>query len=104
MTPDSRHAWSALREVFDAAVRLPPEDRSAFLDAACEGNVAFRAGIERLLESDAEATRQSAFLVDGFVGFARIVHARAKQIPLPDYGFAGPLKTSSHELRSSTQT
>ncbi|MEO0558836.1 MAG: hypothetical protein AAF170_11705 [Bacteroidota bacterium] len=104
MTPDSRHAWAALREVFDAAVRLPLEERSAFLDAACEGSPAFRAGVERLLDADAEAARQPAFLADGFVGFARIVHERARQIPLPDYGFSGPLSTSSHEPRSSTQT
>ncbi|GAB5536785.1 MAG: hypothetical protein Rubg2KO_30340 [Rubricoccaceae bacterium] len=104
MTPDSRHAWSALREVFDVAVRLPPEERSAFLDASCAEDSALRAGVERLLAADAEATRQPAFLEESFVAFARIVHARAKQSPQPDYGFAGPLSTSSHDVRSSTQT
>ncbi len=104
MTPDSRPAWSALREVFDVAIRIPPEERSAFLEAACADDATLRAGVERLLEADAQAAREPAFLADGFVEFARLVHGRAQQIRPSDYGFAGPLSTSSHEVRSSTQT
>ncbi len=103
MIPDSRHIWSALCEVFDVAVRLPPEDRLSFLDAACADTPSLRAGVDRLLAADAEASRQPDFLAESFVAFARIAHARAKQVAQPDYGFAGPLSTSPQDLRSSTQ-
>ena len=104
MTPDPHHAWSALRDVFDDAVQLPPEDRPAFLDAACADLPELRAGVIRLLEADAQAARQPDFLGERFVAFARMAHARAKQVAPPDYGFPGPLSTSSHDLRSSTHT
>lgn len=104
MTSHPHPAWSTLRDVFDAAVRLPPEDRPAFLDAACTDRPALRAGVDRLLRADAQVLRQPDFLEEQFVAFARIVHDRAKQIPPPDYGFSGPLSTSSHDSRSSSQT
>lgn len=104
MTPAPHHTWSALRDVFDAALRLPPEARASFLDATCADDPALRLGVDRLLAADAQATHQPAFLEESFVMFAQIVHARAKQLPPPDYGFSGPLSTSSHELRSRTHT
>src|SRR5262245_18062872 len=37
------------REVFEAALELPPQDRPAFLDAACRGEGALRQRLEALL-------------------------------------------------------
>src|SRR5262245_35589666 len=39
--------------LFDQAVDLPPEERPAFLDAACAGDTALRAEVESLLACDA---------------------------------------------------
>ncbi len=44
-----------LRDVFDRAASLPPEDRAAFLARACGDNTALRQEIERLLAADARA-------------------------------------------------
>ncbi len=41
-----------LSSVFVEAVGLPPEDRAAFLDAACAGDAALRVEIERMLAHD----------------------------------------------------
>lgn len=104
MTSAPHHAWSVLGDVFDAAAQLSPEDQPGILDAACANRPDFRASVERLLAADARAVRQPDFLGESFVAFARIVHTRAKWIALPDYGFSGPLSTSSQERRSNTQT
>ena len=40
-----------LREILDQATELPPGERSAFLDSACNGNRQMRAEIESLLAS-----------------------------------------------------
>src|SRR5262245_47577778 len=37
------------REVFEAALELPPENRGAYLDGVCRGNVALRRRLEALL-------------------------------------------------------
>src|SRR5262249_57382191 len=39
--------------LLDGAVALPPPERAAFLDAACEGEPTLRAELESLLEYDA---------------------------------------------------
>src|SRR6478609_7894635 len=44
-----------LRDVFDRAASLPPQDRAAFLARACGDNVALRQEVERLLAADARA-------------------------------------------------
>jgi serine/threonine protein kinase/Tol biopolymer transport system component len=44
-----------LRDVFDRAVSLPPQDRAAFLAHACGENAALRHEVERLLGADARA-------------------------------------------------
>jgi serine/threonine protein kinase len=46
----------AVEVLFDQAASLPPEERAAFLDAACRGNVALRAELESLLAYDRQAT------------------------------------------------
>ena len=44
-----------LRDVFDRAASLPPQDRAAFLAQACGENSALRQEVERLLAADAGA-------------------------------------------------
>ena len=44
-----------LRDVFDRAASLPPQDRAAFLAQACDDNAALRREVERLLAADARA-------------------------------------------------
>ena len=43
--------WSRVKEIVDAAIRREPEERSAFLDEACNGNEAVRREVESLLSS-----------------------------------------------------
>jgi len=45
----------ALRDVFDRAAILPPQDRAAFLARECGDNAALRKEVERLLAADARA-------------------------------------------------
>jgi eukaryotic-like serine/threonine-protein kinase len=44
-----------LRDVFDRAASLPPQDRAAFLARACGDNAALRQEVERLLAADQRA-------------------------------------------------
>jgi serine/threonine protein kinase len=46
MNPDE---WARARNVFDAAVTRQPSERSAFLDEACDGDLALRAEVASLL-------------------------------------------------------
>jgi tetratricopeptide (TPR) repeat protein len=43
------------REVFEAALELPPENRAAFLEAACGGDEALRRRLEELLQKHDQA-------------------------------------------------
>src|SRR5262249_19329547 len=52
MTPRRREPVWAL---FDQAVQLPPSERDAFLDAACEGDAGLRAEVASLLAHDASS-------------------------------------------------
>src|SRR5207244_3904377 len=45
-----------VQSLFDQAVVLPPEQRAAFLEAACAGDRGLRAEVESLLACDAEFT------------------------------------------------
>ncbi len=56
MTPE---AWEKIKELFEAALTLPPEERSAFLAQACEGNPSLAGEVQRLL---AGADRIGSFL------------------------------------------
>ncbi len=46
MTPER---WKKVEEVFEAALRQRPDDRSAFLDSVCEGDPALRNQVDTLL-------------------------------------------------------
>src|SRR5262249_13324590 len=43
------------REVFEAALELPPENRATFLDGACGGDAALRQRLEALLSKHDQA-------------------------------------------------
>src|SRR5262245_65437532 len=49
-----------IQELFDQAVVLPPEQRAAFLGAACAGDQALRAEVESLLACDLDAAAGGA--------------------------------------------
>jgi eukaryotic-like serine/threonine-protein kinase len=46
--------WDNLKEIFHAAMALPPTERAAYLDRACEGNPSLRRRVESLLKSAEE--------------------------------------------------
>jgi len=48
--------WERVQVLFDAAVDRPPDDRPAFLDAECDGDVALPDEVLGLLAADAEAS------------------------------------------------
>ena len=50
------------RELFDAALERAPQERTAFLDAACAGDAALRRALDSLLalHSEAEQTLRGA--------------------------------------------
>ncbi|MCC6539143.1 MAG: protein kinase [Bryobacterales bacterium] len=52
MSPEQ---WARVKEVFDAAVDLPPGDRLSVLDLRCAGDPALRGEVERLLRQADEA-------------------------------------------------
>ena len=47
--------WQRVKELLHDAALRPPAVRSAFLDAACEGNPGLRREVESLLASHDEA-------------------------------------------------
>src|SRR5687767_10795282 len=46
--------WENLKEIFHAAVALAPDERSAYLDRACDGDAALRRAVESLVKSHEE--------------------------------------------------
>jgi serine/threonine protein kinase/Tol biopolymer transport system component len=49
--PSAPSDWSRMRELFDAALALPPEQRSEYLSAQCGQNHALREELQKLLDS-----------------------------------------------------
>lgn len=47
--------WQQVRDLFDASLAQPLEERAKFLERACAGDEALRREVESLLQSDAEA-------------------------------------------------
>src|SRR5215204_4608147 len=48
-TPESH--WQDLKRIFQRAVELPPSERAAYLEQACDGNQSLREVVESLLKS-----------------------------------------------------
>ena len=47
--------WDNLKEIFHAAVALPPDERSVYLDRVCDGNDSLRQAVESLIKSHEES-------------------------------------------------
>jgi eukaryotic-like serine/threonine-protein kinase len=50
--PPANERWARMKELFEAAADLDPNERTALLDKECGGDEALRAEIESLLKSD----------------------------------------------------
>ncbi|HEX8195797.1 MAG TPA: protein kinase [Pyrinomonadaceae bacterium] len=48
--------WRKIEEIFDAAIDLPPSERSSFLDEACQNDEELRREIGKLIEQDEKAS------------------------------------------------
>jgi eukaryotic-like serine/threonine-protein kinase len=48
--------WEKLKDIFHAVVALPPNERAAYLDKTCDGNLSLRTAVQSLLNSH-DATR-----------------------------------------------
>jgi hypothetical protein len=46
--------WENLKEIFHSAVMLPTNERAAYLDEACNGDLSLRRRVEELLRSHEE--------------------------------------------------
>ncbi len=46
--------WENLQEIFHAAAALPSDERAAYLDKACDGDLSLRGAVESLLKSHEE--------------------------------------------------
>ena len=53
--------WRRLQELFEAALDLPREERSAYLDRGCKGDDELRAELERLLAAQSRAAARQLF-------------------------------------------
>ena len=42
--------WDNLKEIFHAAIALPPVERSVYLDRVCEGDDSLRQAVESLIK------------------------------------------------------
>ena len=49
----------ALRDIFEKAAALPPEDRQAFVAEVCRGDIALQQEVEALLAADANAAKET---------------------------------------------
>jgi eukaryotic-like serine/threonine-protein kinase len=47
--------WKRINELFDAAIELPSEQRTAFLIKRCDGDENLKLEVEKLLAGDEEA-------------------------------------------------
>jgi serine/threonine protein kinase/Flp pilus assembly protein TadD len=79
--------WENLKQIFHSALILPAEERAAYLDQACDGDLSLRRRVEELLQSheetgnfvDAPAFRAAAeMLIDGaeLKAGSRVAHYR----------------------------
>ena len=49
--------WEKLKEIFHAALALAPDERTAYLDRACDGDTSLRVAVESLLKSHEETAQ-----------------------------------------------
>ena len=79
--------WDELDRLFDAALDRPPEERSAFVEEACEGRPRLRAELKSLLAAEAEST---SFLEQEAVSFAAPAYEPEEGESIADDPLAAP--------------
>lgn len=47
--------WERIREILDSALQLPPDQRAAYLNEACAGDIALRSEVESLIAASAQS-------------------------------------------------
>lgn len=77
------HLWDNLKQIFHAAVALPPGARPTYLDKACKGDLSLRAAVESLIKSHEET-----------VNF----------VDAPAYQAAAEMLVGNHEFKSGNST
>src|SRR5262245_62629662 len=79
--------WESMKEIFHAALALPVDERPAYVDRVCKGDMALRRAVESLLKSheetdnfvDAPAYQAAAQMLaddDKFKGGQTVAHYR----------------------------
>jgi serine/threonine-protein kinase len=84
--------WHQVSRLLDEALPLAPEERAAYLDAACAGDAALRAEVEQLLGYGA---RTDGFLEEPAANFAAPLLAEPdgeEDAPMPERGLIGPYR------------
>ncbi|HLL75592.1 MAG TPA: hypothetical protein VK421_10045, partial [Pyrinomonadaceae bacterium] len=72
--------WQRVDRIFAAALERAPDERAAFLDAACAGDESLRREVESLIEHD----RTGDFLEEPAVAeAARVISAGTTPSPAP---------------------
>jgi serine/threonine-protein kinase len=79
--------WDELDRLFDEALDRPPEERSAFLDRACEGRPRLRRELESLLAAEAAS---EGFLEQEAVSFAAPAYDPEEGESIADDPLAAP--------------
>lgn len=68
MEPKNQLAWHRVEALLDAVLDLPPEQRSAYLDAACADDPTLRREVESLLALETQAQARLGESLDDFAG------------------------------------
>ncbi len=50
----NRNEWQQVKKIFDAALKLAPDERGKFLDETCDEDKTLRREVEKLLASFAD--------------------------------------------------
>src|SRR5579871_4258118 len=74
----SEQPGDRVQSLFDQAVQLPPEQRPAFLEDACNGEPELRAEVDSLLAWDSSCT--------GGAGGQDLLKSPLVRLPQPEFG------------------
>ena len=77
-----------VEELFHAALALPPNERAAYLDAACAGDAELRTAVEELLGHDESLTEADHFLTSPVASEAERYRPDAPTVPASDSALA----------------
>jgi predicted ATPase/serine/threonine protein kinase len=95
-----RDRWRQVDKLFEAALELEGEARTAFLDEACAGDAALRSEVEKMLRFDEQA---ADFIEAPVFGAAtRLMTGRAGALPSGDAREQGAREEASNTLSSTS--